>query len=229
MNNNEIQPNRTLYIKNLNEKLKIDDLKSTLNDLFSNFGDVIDIRAKHNIRLKGQAFITFQTIDQAELALKTLNNQNFFGKRLVINYAKTTSEYALLQLGEISLEDKNIKDLQRKRKRDEYYQIHKKVKIVDTPEISDIPKKNNIVNNKKEVKEILNNILFVQGLNEEITQQMIVNEFNKYEGYVECRYFPARGICFIEYKNEDYAKKAKDVLNDKTIGNCKISIEYSKK
>lgn len=46
-------PNNTLYINNLNERVRLDDLKEELSKLFSEFGTIIEIKAKKDIRMKG--------------------------------------------------------------------------------------------------------------------------------------------------------------------------------
>ena len=65
------QKSATIYIQNINEKVKIPDLKNQLFQLFSNIGvDVKEVHAKRNIRMRGQAFIVCQDEDQAEQAIK---------------------------------------------------------------------------------------------------------------------------------------------------------------
>ncbi len=49
----------TLYIQNLNEKVKVDVLKSSLRALFKSYGEVLDVVAHHNLRMRGQAFVSF--------------------------------------------------------------------------------------------------------------------------------------------------------------------------
>lgn len=48
------QPSQTLYLNNLNEKIKKNILKKTLYALFSQFGKVIEIVACKGIKLRGQ-------------------------------------------------------------------------------------------------------------------------------------------------------------------------------
>jgi hypothetical protein len=47
-------PSQTLYLNNLNEKVKKNVLKKTLYALFSQFGKVIEIVACRGIKLRGQ-------------------------------------------------------------------------------------------------------------------------------------------------------------------------------
>jgi U2 small nuclear ribonucleoprotein B'' len=86
----EYTPKNTLYIKNLNEKVRVDgrqplttDLKQTLFLIFSRFGKVLNITAKHNIRMRGQAFVTFETKEEAREARETLNKALLFKKEMV--------------------------------------------------------------------------------------------------------------------------------------------------
>lgn len=48
-----LEPNPTIYVQNLNERVKIPDIKNHLYNLFSNYGDVVEVHAKKNIRMRG--------------------------------------------------------------------------------------------------------------------------------------------------------------------------------
>ena len=80
--------NPTLYLQNLNERVKIPDLKNAIFQLFSNYGEVVEVHAKQNIRMRGQAFVIYKDEDAAETALQTLRGFVFFGKPMRVNYAK---------------------------------------------------------------------------------------------------------------------------------------------
>ena len=62
-------PNPTIYVQNLNERVKISDLKNALYQLFSHYGEVIEAHAKKNIRMRGQAFVVMQDEETAEAAI----------------------------------------------------------------------------------------------------------------------------------------------------------------
>ena len=49
----------------MNERVKLADLKNALFQLFSNYGEVVEVHAKANIRMRGQAFVVFQDEDAA--------------------------------------------------------------------------------------------------------------------------------------------------------------------
>ena len=44
------KPNATVYVQNLNERVKIADLKNSLFQLFSQQGEVHEVHAKRNIK-----------------------------------------------------------------------------------------------------------------------------------------------------------------------------------
>jgi hypothetical protein len=79
----DLPPNQTLYVNNLNDKIKRADLKKTLYTSFSQFGRVMQIICKGSFKLKGQAWITFDDVSSAVTAKRQLTNCPIFGKPLV--------------------------------------------------------------------------------------------------------------------------------------------------
>ncbi|KAI8574071.1 hypothetical protein RHMOL_Rhmol01G0326100 [Rhododendron molle] len=61
----DIPPNQTIYIKNLNEKVKKEELKRSLYALFSQYGRVLDIVALKTAKLRGQAWVVFSDVTAA--------------------------------------------------------------------------------------------------------------------------------------------------------------------
>ena len=83
-------PKHTLYIKNLNQNVKIDgsyfayqDLRQILFTIFSRYGKLLGITAKHNIRMKGQAFIVYENREDAQKAKEVLDRAVVFKKEMV--------------------------------------------------------------------------------------------------------------------------------------------------
>merc|ERR1719215_2417908 len=95
----DIPPNQTLYVNNLNEKIKIPDLKCTLLELFSAYGEVIDIIAFGTLKKKGQAFVVFRDISCATNAMRALQGFVFLDKPLRISYAKSKSDVVSIEDG----------------------------------------------------------------------------------------------------------------------------------
>lgn len=88
----DIRPSHTIYINNLNEKIKKDELKKSLYAIFSQFGQILDIVALKTLKMRGQAFIIFKEIASATNALRTMQGFPFYDKPMRINYAKTESD-----------------------------------------------------------------------------------------------------------------------------------------
>lgn len=79
----EPAPKQTLYLNNLNEKVKRGELKKTLYATFSQFGRIMQIICKGSFRLKGQAWIIFDEVTAAAAARRQLNNCPILGKPMV--------------------------------------------------------------------------------------------------------------------------------------------------
>ena len=77
------QPNETLYINNLNDKIKKEELCSQLLALFATYGRVIDIRAQKGAKMKGQAFLSFAELTEATSAMRACEGMLFYDKPLV--------------------------------------------------------------------------------------------------------------------------------------------------
>lgn len=64
-----------------------------------------------------------------------------------------------------------------------------------------------------------NNILFLQGLPETITQQHLTDLFQRYSGFKEVRMIPAKkSIAFVEYENEIQSAVARAELSGYLLG-----------
>ena len=73
----------TLYIQNLNEKIKLSVLKQSLRSLFKTYGEVVDVVAHSNLRMRGQAFVSFESPEVAKKALKEVRGFPLYSKPMV--------------------------------------------------------------------------------------------------------------------------------------------------
>ena len=88
-----VAPNETLYIQNLNESVAIPGMcvcaandavmKQTLEALFTTYGPVLSIVAHKNLRMRGQAFVSFQDVATASKAKHEVNGFPLYGKSMV--------------------------------------------------------------------------------------------------------------------------------------------------
>lgn len=90
--NSSLPPCQTIYINNLNEKIKIEDMQKALRAVFNQFGVIEDIIAMKSVQRKGQAYISFEELESAENALKSMQGFPLFQKPLRIEFAKTMSD-----------------------------------------------------------------------------------------------------------------------------------------
>ena len=79
------QPNTTLYINNLNDKINKEELKSQLFALFTTYGKIIDIIASKSQKMRGQAFLVFTDLAGATSAMRACEGMMFYDKPLVSN------------------------------------------------------------------------------------------------------------------------------------------------
>nr|6XH2_A Chain A, TAR-BINDING PROTEIN 6.6 [Homo sapiens] len=85
----ETRPNHTIYINNLNSKIKKDELKKSLHAIFSRFGQILDILVPRTRTPRGQAFVIFKEVSSATNALRSMQGFPFYDKPMAIQYAKT--------------------------------------------------------------------------------------------------------------------------------------------
>ena len=83
----------------MEESIKADQLKEALTEIFSEYGNVIDLVAKKNLKAKGQAFVVFDDPQAAERAIKEIQGFELFDKPMVLDYAKTRSDATVLREG----------------------------------------------------------------------------------------------------------------------------------
>jgi U2 small nuclear ribonucleoprotein B'' len=84
-----IPPNQTLYVSNLNDKIRKPDLRLSLYTLFSTYGIVLDVVALKTPKHRGQAHIAFRDIPSATQAMRALQGMNVFGKDMVFSFTSS--------------------------------------------------------------------------------------------------------------------------------------------
>ena len=234
----KIAINNTLYINNLNEKININELKHELLELLLKYGKIFEIRMSKSLKLKGQAFITFENINDSKKALNDLNGYELFGKKLNINYAKQTSENFLVKKGKLKENKKKEKDIEQKKKRDEFYKklkednINLKNKLIEEYYNEIYNNNNNDDLNKiiDENEDNLNKILFVEfeDVNNNINEDVLKKIFSECKGFLNINMFNNKA--FIEFDNITNAQYAKIKLNKSKINNnILLNISFAKK
>ncbi|KAL8387602.1 hypothetical protein RB595_009798 [Gaeumannomyces hyphopodioides] len=89
----QVAPNQTLYVRDIpsSRGLQKQDIRMALYMLFSTYGPVLDVVALKTAKMRGQAHIVFRDTHASTQAMRSLQNFDFFGSKLKIEYAKTKS------------------------------------------------------------------------------------------------------------------------------------------
>lgn len=94
-----------VYVRKLDEKVKIPALEEALREVFSEFGNIVEIVAKKSVKRKGQAFIVYDKVESAQEAIDELQGFELFGKQMQLDFAKTRSDKTVeREDGEAALE-----------------------------------------------------------------------------------------------------------------------------
>lgn len=229
----DIPPNQSIYIKNLNEKVKKEELKRSLYCLFSQFGRILDVVALKTPKLRGQAWICFSEITAASNAVRQMQNFPFYDKPIRIQYAKAKSDCIAKAEGTYVPKEKKKKQEEkadRKRRADDAHQTGAAANGTGS-QTNGGPSAAHRRTGAQEAAASPNSILFVENLPHETTSIMLQMLFQQYPGFREVRMIEAKpGIAFVEFDNEDVATIAMQALQGfKVTPQNPMEITYAKK
>ncbi|XP_004521007.1 U1 small nuclear ribonucleoprotein A [Ceratitis capitata] len=215
----DVRPNQTIYINNLNEKIKKDELKKSLYAIFSQFGQILDIVALKTLKMRGQAFVIFKEIGSASNALRTMQGFPFYDKPMRIAYSKTDSDIVAKIKGTFKERPKKVKPPK---------------PVQNTEDKKDKKKKSSNAENTNpntQTEQPPNQILFLTNLPEETNEMMLSMLFNQFPGFKEVRLVPNRhDIAFVEFATELQSNAAKEALQGfKITPSHAMKITFAKK
>ncbi|TEY42002.1 hypothetical protein BOTCAL_0401g00030 [Botryotinia calthae] len=227
-------PNATLYVNNLEESIKPAALIEALTELFSEYGTILEIVAKTNLKAKGQAFIVFEDVESATKAIEDIQGFELFGKEMRLAYAKTRSDASVKREGgheELEVHKRRRLAEKERKKAAEITHRHTTGPALANPaDLTARPikatrgaglKSSNPAAAAVVPDEYLppNKILFVQNLPEEYDVDMLTSIFGRFEGFREVRLVPGRkGIAFVEYETETGSIGAKENTAGMALG-----------
>ncbi|XP_057836319.1 U1 small nuclear ribonucleoprotein A [Cryptomeria japonica] len=241
MQSSDIPPNMTIYINNLNEKVKLEVLKQSLKAVFSQFGKIVDVVAFKTLKHRGQAWVVFDEVSAATNALQKMQGFPFYSKPMRIQYAKTKSDAIAKADGTFVPREKRKRQDERaeRRRKDQHHEAQQVGAIPNAaypsaygapPVGSQLP----FQASKPSLPEAPappNSILFIQNLPHETTPMMLQMLFCQYVGFKEVRMIEAKpGIAFVEYGDEMQATVAMQGLQGfKVNPQNPMVIVYAKK
>jgi len=210
----DTRPNHSIYINNLNEKIKKDDLKKSLYAIFSQFGQILDIVALKTLKMRGQAFVIFKEISSATNALRSMQGFPFYDKPMRIAYSKGDSDIIAKMKGTFQERPKKAPG-----------ETKKKSKKPKTGGGGGVGGQGGVDNAPP------NQILFLTNLPTETNEMMLSMLFNQFPGFKEVRLVPGRhDIAFVEFENEMQSAAARDALQGfKITPTTAMKISFAKK
>ncbi|CAG9328471.1 SNRPA [Blepharisma stoltei] len=212
-----VDPNETLYIQNLNEKIKSDEMRVLLYQLFAQYGTVLEVQTQKQYRMRGQAFVVYDSKEDATNAMRLLQGYSFHGKTLRISYSKVKSDIITKREGTYIPRDHTESSFKRQhffRKLEEKQAKRRGMQI-------EMPSNGHAG---------ANHILFIERIDSSIPENVIASLFSLYKGYKEVRMIPEKRVAFIEFDEDFQAAKALEGLNGyKITENCQLIISYAKR
>lgn len=224
----EFPENNTLYIRNINERLKQAKIKTSLRAVFKQFGDIVDVYcwAKSHKR-KGQAWVVFTDVESAKRAKQAMQGFPFFHKPLILRFAKADSDVIAKEKGTF------VTRVERVQKRKEAQEARKASAAAGSQQQWQADGAYQFGTHPpfaQPAEEYPNKILFVTNLPDDVTDSMLQILFSQYQGFVEVRLVPGRGMAFVEYQDEMQAMTAKIELQKFKISpDHEMTITFSKK
>ncbi|CEG48465.1 u1 small nuclear ribonucleoprotein a [Plasmopara halstedii] len=192
----DVPPNHTLYLNNLNDKIKADRMKATLYATLSQHGKILEIVMGHARRLRGQAWVTFDDIPSASNAVRAVNGTILFEKPVVIHFAKEKADVIARREGTFVPREK--------RKREPKAAPQQQATKKKTNEGGNAGTKG--LTQPRMTQNVPNKILFLEELPESCNRDMLGVLFKQYQGFKEVRMVPGKkGLAFVEFGDEAQA------------------------
>jgi len=222
-------------------------MKEALDGLFNEYGQILEIVAKTNLKAKGQAFIVFDSPESAQKAIDEVQGFELFEKPMQLAFAKTRSDASVKRYGdEEEFESHKRRRLAEKDKKkaaeaaEAQKQLKRSAAVGVAPDQAARPvkaargaglKSSNPAGAAVIPDEYLppNKTLFVRNLPEEYDVETLTAIFGRFEGFREVRTVPGRKtIAFVEYESETGAISAKENTAGMTLGDQVMNVTYQR-
>lgn len=245
-------PVTTVYCRNLEERIKIPQLIESLRELFSEYGEIVDVVAKKNLKAKGQAFVTFENAESAAKAIEEIDGFELFGKAMSLDFARTRSDASVkIQEGDAGLErHKRARLAEKERKQaaqnvqDQQQQQRKRPgaaldSTAPTAGLAARPVKAmkgaGLKGTSANASAVIpdeylppNKTLFIRDIPDSYDEDSLSRIFSRFEGFKDLRTVPGRkGIAFVEYESEAGAISAKEATAGMQLGDEGQSIRVT--
>ena len=237
----------TLYVNHICDKINMNELKRHLFSIFSTYGTILEIRSHKGLKRRGQAWITFEKVEDAIEAKNMLNNYYLFDRPICVQFSKARSQVTQKVSGTWNpygrraecIDEIEAKQLT-KGAIPKYYDFD-----MQSGEQQDVDLMGQIndellakANEKKASVTVPtvnfippNKVLFVQNLFSSADDSLMTLNmlFGQYRGFKEARTVPTNPeIAFVEFEKTDQATIALDELNGTELAEDKrMLIQYA--
>ncbi|KAJ1587179.1 hypothetical protein NDA12_005427 [Ustilago hordei] len=238
---------QTLYIQNLNEKVKLETMKATLHNLFSNYGTVLSVVSHTNLRMRGQAFVSLDNVQAADKARREAHLFPLYGKAMKISFAKSKSDAVVLQKVKEEGDKESELFKTHKEERLEHKKMARRGNVLRRRELEkkirakraaagEIAEPEKAAANKRAQQEMPdeylppNKTLFLQNIPDGVGKGELESLFSAYSGYVDVQTIPGKAdIAFVEYADIPSSVTARGALNGYNFGaGDKLKITFAR-
>ncbi|KAF2803043.1 small nuclear ribonucleoprotein U1a [Mytilinidion resinicola] len=227
-------PISTVYVRNLEERIKIEPLKEALHEIFSDFGTIIEIVAKTSLKRKGQAFIVFEDPEAAAEAINAVQGFDLFDKPMQLELARTRSDATVKRIGTEEdfeahkrrrLAEKDLKQAQEATEA-------QKTRPAGGAEPGQKPARGPAKPAGGIPDEYLppNKDLLVRNLPDEFDGEAFNGIFENFDGFKSATYVAGRNLGFVYFESEAHAITAKERTANLPVGEegKPIMVTYAK-
>lgn len=181
----------------MNEKVKKAPLKKALYEAFSQFGRIQEIVTTRGEKMRGQAWVCFDSVEAATNAMAKFQGHPFFDKPMRISYAKAKSDI-------VAKKDGTYRPREKKAMAAAAAPTPMVMAAAAAPPTFAAP----------DASAPPSNILFAQNLPVDCTAAALSMLFTVHAGFKEVRMIPGKpGIAFVEFDDEARAATAMQSLN----------------
>ena len=208
----------TVYIRNLNEKLSVSSLRKNLTVLFNDAGfRVLDIQACKNLKLRGQAFVSFARTVDVNSVVERFNTKMVYGKPMNVRVAKAESDSTV----EKTLTGEKYKQYIQKqrharlsRRQQDKEKSRSKKRGLDRDDNAVASERLANKRVKTQEKPVPNHILIITGLPKDTQEQDLTELFTRYTGFLTVNLVLVRQLALVEFQTEENAVECVDELGD---------------
>ncbi|KAF2496733.1 small nuclear ribonucleoprotein U1a [Lophium mytilinum] len=227
-------PISTVYIRNLEERIKIEPLKEALEEIFSEFGTIVEIVAKSSLKRKGQAFIVYEDPDAAAQAIEVVQGFELFDKAMHLELARSRSDATIKRIA--TEEDfeahKRRRVAERDLKQAQEAAEAQKTRPAGSAEPGQKPARGPAKPAGGIPDEYLppNKDLLVRNLPDEFDGIQFEAIFEGFEGFKSATYVAGRNLGFVYFESEAHAITAKERTANMPVGDegKPIAVTYAK-